>query len=96
MTGVGKGYFNINVASKEIYEYLKLKKYMTMVKYLMQDVLHNLVTKSMNNYIKFFQRFIPIKTEVKRVNGVTNIYEPEEFVKEINTALDLINADEIE
>ena len=67
-----------------------------MVKCLMQDVLHNLITKSMNNYIKFFQRFIPIKTEVKRVNGVTNRYEPEEIVEEINTILDLINADEIE
>ena len=62
----------------------------------MQDIFHNLVTKSMNNYIKFFQRFIQMKTEVKRVNSVTNIYEPEEVVKEINTALDLINADEIE
>ena len=69
---------------------------MTMVKCLMQGVLHNLVTKSMNNYIIFFQRFIPIKTEVKRVNGVTNRYEPEEIVEEINTILDLINADEIE
>ena len=55
-----------------------------------------LITKSMNNYIKFFQLFIPIKTEVKRVNGVTNRYEPEEIVEEINTILDLINADEIE
>ena len=69
---------------------------MTMVKCLMQDVLHNLVTKSMNNYIKFFQRFIPMKTEVKSLNGVTNKYEPEEVVEEINTTLDLINADEIE
>ena len=67
-----------------------------MVKYLMQDVLHNLVTKSMNNYIKFFQRFIQMKTEVKRVNSVTNIYEPEEVMEEINTTLDLINAVEIE
>ena len=62
----------------------------------MQDVLHNLVTKSMNNYIKFFQNFIPMKTEVKRVNEVINIYEPEEVMEEINTTLDLINADEIE
>ena len=67
-----------------------------MVKCLMQDVLHNLVTKSMNNYIKFFQRFIQIKTEVKRVNSVTNTNEPEEVVEEINTTLDLIKADEIE
>ena len=62
----------------------------------MQGVLHNLVTKSMNNYIKLFQRFIQIKIEVKRVNGVTNIYEPEELVEEIYITLDLINADEIE
>ncbi len=62
----------------------------------MQDVLHNLVVKSMNNYIKFFQLFIPMKTEVKRVNGVTNTYESKEVVEEINTILDLINADEIE
>ena len=67
-----------------------------MVKCLMQDVLHNLVTKSMNNYIKFFQRFIQMKTEVKRVNSVTNTNEPEEVVEEINTKLDLIKADEIE
>ena len=62
LTGVGKGSFNMNVASEEIYEYLKLKKYMTMVKCLMKDYLHNLVTKYMNNYIKFFQHFIPMKT----------------------------------
>ena len=69
---------------------------MTVVKCLMQDVLHNLVTKSMNNYIKFFQLFIKMKTEVKRINSVINTYEPEEVVEEINTTLDLINADEIE
>ena len=67
-----------------------------MVKCLMQDVLHNLVTKSMNNYIKFLQCFIPMKTEYKRVNGATNTYDPEEIVEKINTTLDLINADEIE
>ena len=64
-----------------------------MVKCLMQDVLHNQIIKSKNNYIKFFQRFIPMKTEVKSVNGVTNTYEPEEIVEETNTTLDLINAD---
>ena len=42
------------------------------------------------------QLFIPMKTEVKSVNGVINTYEPEEVVEEINTTLDLINADEIE
>ena len=69
---------------------------MTMIKCLMQDVLHNLVTKSMNNYIKFFQRFIPMKIDVKIVNSVINTYEPEEVVEEIYITLDLISADEIE
>ena len=50
----------------------------------------------MNNYIKFFQRFIQMKTEVKSVNGATNTYEPEEVGEEIYITLDLINADEIE
>ena len=50
----------------------------------------------MNNYIKFFLRFIPMKTKIKSINGVTNIQEPGEVVEEINTTLDLINADEIE
>ena len=86
LTGVGKGSFNLNVASKEIYEYLKLKKYMTVVKCLMQDVLHNLVTKSMENYVKFFQKFIPMKTEVKDVNQVVNTYEPEEIIEEIDVS----------
>ena len=86
----------MNVASEEIYEYLKLKKYMTMVKCLMKNVLHNLAIKSMNNFIKFFKRFIPMKTEVKNVNEVINTYEPEEVVEEIITIKDLISADEIE
>ena len=50
----------------------------------------------MNNYIKFFQRFIPMKIDVKIVNSVINTYEPEEVVEEIITIKDLISADEIE
>ena len=36
------------------------------------------------------------KQKSKDINGVTNTYEPEEVVEEINTTLDLINTDEIE
>ena len=35
LKNVGKGSFNLKVNSKEIYEYLKLKKYMTVVKLIM-------------------------------------------------------------
>lgn len=94
LTGVGKGSFNLNVASKEIYEYLKLKKYMTVVKCIMQDVLYSLVTKSMSNYVEFFQSYIPEAVEVKDVNDVENKYKEEEEIEELNTTNDLINADD--
>ena len=94
LTGVGKGSFNLNVASKEIYEYLKLKKYMTVVKCIMQDVLYSLVTKSMSNYVEFFQNYIPESVEVKDVNSVTNNFKAEEEVEELNTTNDLINVDD--
>ena len=96
LTGVGKGSFNLNVASKEIYEYLKLKKYMTVVKCLMQDTLNQLVTKSMSNYVKFFQHFIPEKVIVKDVNDVQNIYKDEIVEEVLNNTNDLINIEDID
>ena len=69
---------------------------MTVVKCLMQDVLHSLVTKSMSNYVKFFQHFIPEKVEIKDVNDVNNIFKEEIVEEEMNTTNDLINVEEVE
>jgi len=35
--GVGKGWFNIHETSKETYEFGKLKKFLTLVNFMMQD-----------------------------------------------------------
>ncbi|MCQ2818128.1 MAG: hypothetical protein MJ252_12755 [archaeon] len=96
LTGVGKGCFNLAVNSKEIYEYLKLKKYMTVVKCLMQDILYSLVTKSMTEYVDLFKKYIPEKVEVKDVNEVINTFKEEEKEDELNTTLDLIKEDNTE
>jgi dynein heavy chain len=95
LMGVGKGSFNLNVASKEIYEYLKLKKYMTVVKLVMQDTLYALVFRSMTGYLKFFDNFIPYEVDVNDVNDVVNKYYPEEVEDKLNTTNDLINAQDV-
>jgi len=91
LNGVGKGSFNLNVASKEIYEYLKLKKYMTVVKLLMQDTLYSLVNKSMTSYVEFFEKFIPKEVVIDDVNKVNNIYKHAEEENKLNSTYDLIN-----
>ena len=91
LKGVGKGSFNLKVSSKEIYEYLKLKKYMTVVKLLMQDTLYTLLTKSITKYVEFFERFVPEKVEVISVNTVYNYYKEEIIEDELNTTYELGN-----
>jgi len=93
LNGVGKGSFNLKVASKEIYEYLKLKKYMTVVKLVMQDTLNILVTKSMTRYVEFFESFIPEDVIIEDVNKVEDIFPaPQKEIEDdkLNTTNDLI------
>jgi dynein heavy chain len=68
LKGVGKGSFNLNVASKEIYEYLKLKKYMNVVKSIMQDTLYTLVTKSTTRFVEFIESYIPEEVIINDVH----------------------------
>jgi dynein heavy chain len=49
-SNVGKGWFNMNETSKETYEFGKLRKYLTVVKLIMQDTLYYLARKSLANY----------------------------------------------
>ncbi len=93
LTNVGKGSFNLNVCSKEIYEYLKLKKYMTVVKLLMQDTLNTLVTKSMTGYVDFIESFIPSQVIIDEVNNVLNVFPPSKEADKLDYTYDFINYD---
>ncbi len=46
LQNVGKGWFNMAETNQEVYEMSKLKKFMRMVKYIMQDALHSVVKVS--------------------------------------------------
>ena len=39
LRGIGKGWFNLDETRREVYEISKLKKFMEMTRYLMEDTL---------------------------------------------------------
>ena len=47
---VGKGWFNTNETSSEVYKFSKLRRFLMMVNFMMEDTLRNVVTKSLNAY----------------------------------------------
>ena len=94
LKNVGKGSFNLKVSSKEIYEYLKLKKYMTVVKLIMQDTLHTLTTKSITKYVEFFEKFVPEEVVINEVNKVDNHFKETIIQEELNTTYELVNKGE--
>lgn len=69
---VGKGWFNMKETSKVTYDFGKLKRFLTVVRLVMQDTLLSLVQKSYYSFYNFITSFIPQKTVIHNSNRVTN------------------------
>ena len=69
---VGKGWFNINESSKETYEFGKLKKFLTLVNFMMQDTVLNLCKSSVAEFIDFVISYIPDETLITNTAHVQN------------------------
>ncbi|PRP75973.1 hypothetical protein PROFUN_01689 [Planoprotostelium fungivorum] len=52
---VGKGWFNLKENRMELYEVSKLKKFMNVVKFMMEDSIRFMVEDSLFNYARFIQ-----------------------------------------
>ncbi|KAL2653917.1 hypothetical protein R1flu_022045 [Riccia fluitans] len=52
----GKGWFNIKEASLEAYRASKMKRYLTMVRYIMEDALRYLVQETLERYTVFLEK----------------------------------------
>ncbi|BBN11637.1 hypothetical protein Mp_5g13570 [Marchantia polymorpha subsp. ruderalis] len=52
----GKGWFNIKEASLEAYRASKMKRYLTMVRYIMEDALRYLVEETLERYTVFIEK----------------------------------------
>jgi dynein heavy chain len=71
---VGKGWFNINESSKPTYEFGKLKKFLTLVNFMMQDTVLNMCKNSVHEFVEFMLNFIPDETLISSAAVVTNKY----------------------
>lgn len=71
---VGKGWFNLNVTEdeKESYEFGKLKKFLSLVNFMMQDTVLNLCKLSVYEFVDYMKDFIPDETLITSASIVTN------------------------
>ena len=72
---VGKGWFNIHETSKETYEFGKLKKFLTLVNFMMQDTILSMCKDSVKDFVKFMIKFIPRETHIHSASSVKNSFE---------------------
>ena len=77
-TEVGKGWFNIHETSKETYEFGKLKKFLTLVNFMMQDTILTLCKDSVRDVVKFMVSNLPTHTDIFTTSSVKN-----HFVKKV-------------
>ncbi|XXQ30104.1 AAA+ ATPase domain-containing protein [Plasmodiophora brassicae] len=54
---VGKGWFNLEERNLEVYMFSKLRKFMLMINFIMEDTLHTLIEHSLREYVRFFEAF---------------------------------------
>lgn len=71
---VGKGWFYIFEKSKETYEFGKLKKFLNLVNFMMQDTVLNLCKDSVHEFVDFMLAYIPDTTVIVSTAVVHNTF----------------------
>lgn len=79
---VGKGWFNIHETSKETYEFGKLKKFLTLVNFMMQDTMLSMSKQSVTQFVGFLLQFVPQETHISTTAIVKNIFEKKALADE--------------
>ena len=72
--GVGKGWFNMKETSKITYDFGKLKRFLTVVRLMMQDTVLSLVKKNYNRFTVFLQSFLPDRVFINDPSDILNEY----------------------
>lgn len=78
---VGKGWFNINENSKETYEFGKLKKFLLLINFMMQDTVLTLCQDSVQEFKDFILAFIPEETIITDCANIKNVFKKKEEVE---------------
>ncbi|KAJ9531690.1 hypothetical protein QJQ45_021840, partial [Haematococcus lacustris] len=61
---VGKGWYNLHEANMETYEFSKLKKFLTLTRFVMEDTLRFLLEESLTKYVAFITAACSTKVRV--------------------------------
>ena len=72
---VGKGWFNIHETSKETYEFGKLKKFLTLVNFMMQDTVLTMSKESVREFVDFVLKFCPLDSKIISTKEVHNTFD---------------------
>ena len=67
---VGKGWFNLNETKREVYDISKLKKFMTMINFMMQDTLRSMTEDSMKSYCNFICGAVSYEVKIEDIGKV--------------------------
>jgi dynein heavy chain len=72
---VGKGWFNIHEHSKETYEFGKLKKFLLLVNFMMQDTVLTLCKNSVKEFKEFILSYVPEETLIETTAKIKNVFK---------------------
>lgn len=78
LSRVSKGWYNMHETNTETYEFSKLKKLLTIIKYMMQESILKLCHRSVDLYISTLKKLIPTKVIIQSINNVC-IDAPNDF-----------------
>ena len=71
---VGKGWFNMKETSKITYDFGKLKRFLTVIRLMMQDTLLSLIKRNFDQYATTIKDFIPVSIDIRETNHIINKY----------------------
>lgn len=71
---VGKGWFNMKETSTTTYDFGKLKRFLTLVRLMMQDTLTYIVQTNYTKYEEYMLSYIPDETIITSSNDVKNVW----------------------
>jgi len=69
---VGKGWFNLSETKREVYDISKLRKFLTMINFMMEDTLRFLVDDALHKYTHFIEGAMAYDVEVISISQVTS------------------------
>jgi dynein heavy chain, axonemal len=81
---VGKGWFNMQETSKITYDFGKLKRFLTVVRLMMQDTVLSVVRRCFYEFKDFIATSIPKKVVVRNACETENYYLTDDEERQLN------------